>query len=81
MGKQTAIRLSDDIDQRLKFLASRTGRTVTYYMREAITKHLDDLEDIYLAKQALQRLEDGEDYVMTSEEFWHGVENKVSGEG
>ncbi len=75
MGKQTAIRLSDEIDQRLKNLASRTGRTVTYYMREAITTHIDDLEDIYLAEQALERLRDGKDRVLTSDEFWNGLED------
>ena len=32
-----------------------TGRTKTFYAREAILKHLEDLEDIYLATQRLQR--------------------------
>ena len=81
MGKQTAIRLSDDLNERLVNLAKQTGRTVTYYMREAIATHIDDLEDIYLAEQALGRLRDGKDRVMTSEEFWDGLENKVSGIG
>jgi hypothetical protein len=30
--------------------ARRTGRTKTYYVREAIVKHLGDLEDLYLAQ-------------------------------
>ncbi|WP_143695705.1 type II toxin-antitoxin system RelB family antitoxin, partial [Wohlfahrtiimonas chitiniclastica] len=41
-----AIRLPDDIEARLTALADQTGRTKTYYAREA---HLDDLEDYYLA--------------------------------
>ncbi|WP_195759503.1 ribbon-helix-helix domain-containing protein [Spiribacter sp. 2438] len=46
MSKQTAVRLSDETYQRLQVLSAQTGRTVTYYIREAIEGHLDDLEDI-----------------------------------
>ena len=50
-----AIRLDPEIEKRLERLAKRTGRTKTFYARAAILEHLDDLEDIYLAKQRLQR--------------------------
>ncbi len=30
----------------------RTGRTKTFYVREAILEHLEDLEDRYLAESA-----------------------------
>lgn len=50
-----AIRLDPDIESRLERLSKKTGRTKTFYAREAILKHLDDLEDIYLATQRLQR--------------------------
>ena len=49
-----AIRLPVEIENRLQGLADRTGRTKTYYAREAILRHLEDLEDTYLA---LERLE------------------------
>lgn len=48
-----AIRLDPEIEKRLERLAKRTGRTKTFYAREAILEHLDDLEDIYLASQRL----------------------------
>jgi RHH-type rel operon transcriptional repressor/antitoxin RelB len=48
-----AIRLPPDVEQRLEALARATGRTKTYYAREAILEHLDDLEDLYLAEQRL----------------------------
>ena len=48
-----AIRLPSDIEERLERLARATGRTKTYYAREAILEHLDDLEDLYLAEQRL----------------------------
>jgi len=47
-----AIRLPAAIEKRLERLAKRTGRTKTYYAREAIIERLDDLERIYLAEQA-----------------------------
>ena len=50
-----AIRLDPEIERRLERLAEKTGRTKTFYAREAILEHLDDLEDIYLASERLKR--------------------------
>jgi RHH-type rel operon transcriptional repressor/antitoxin RelB len=50
-----AIRLDPEIENRLALLAKKTGRTKTFYAREAILQHLDDLEDIYLASKRLDR--------------------------
>ena len=49
MKKMLAIRLPEDIDQRLESLAERTGRTKTWYAREAILRHLEDMEETYIA--------------------------------
>ena len=53
MTKQTAIRLPDETYARLQALSARTGRTVTFYIREAVEEHLQDIEDLYAAEQAL----------------------------
>ena len=45
-----AIRLPDEIEERLNNLASETGRTKTALAREAILEYIDDLEDYYLAE-------------------------------
>ncbi len=50
-----ALRLSPEIEERLDRLAQKTGRTKSYYAREAILEHLEDLEDTYLALQRLER--------------------------
>lgn len=50
--KQTAVRLPETTYNRLQVLAARTGRTATFYIREAIEQHLEDLEDLYTAEQA-----------------------------
>jgi RHH-type transcriptional regulator, rel operon repressor / antitoxin RelB len=60
MAKQTAVRLPDETYERLQALAARTGRTATFYIRQAIEEHLEDLEDIYLAERVLEGIERGE---------------------
>jgi RHH-type rel operon transcriptional repressor/antitoxin RelB len=50
-----AIRLDPELERRLSDLAKRTGRTKTFYAREAIEEHLDELEDIYLALDRIEK--------------------------
>ena len=63
-----AIRLPADIEHRLEALAEATGRTKTFYAREAIVAHMDDLEDIYLAERRLEDLRAGRTRTFTLEE-------------
>ena len=69
MSKQTAIRIPDETYDRLQALAVRTGRTSTFYIRQAIETHLDDLEDIYKAELVLERRQRGEGRTLTLEEM------------
>ncbi|AEJ03219.1 CopG-like domain-containing protein DNA-binding [Nitrosomonas sp. Is79A3] len=50
-----AIRLPEEIEHGLAELAAKTGRTKTYYVREAILEHLDELEEKYLAVDRLEK--------------------------
>jgi RHH-type rel operon transcriptional repressor/antitoxin RelB len=50
-----AIRLPDEIEQRLSALAIETGRTKTALAREAILEYIDDLEDYHLAEARARR--------------------------
>ncbi len=50
-----AIRLPEDIERRLAKLAEKTGRTKTFYARQAIETHLEELEDTYLAAPRVKR--------------------------
>lgn len=59
-----AIRLPLAVEKRLEKLARRTGRTKTFYVREAILQHLEDLEDLYLAEAALESIRSGEDRII-----------------
>lgn len=48
-----SLRLPEPVAARLTALAQQTGRSKTYYMLQAIARHLDELEDIYPAEQRL----------------------------
>ncbi len=48
-----AIRLPPEIEKRLATLSKKTGRTKTFYAREAIMNYIEDLEDSYAAEKAL----------------------------
>jgi RHH-type rel operon transcriptional repressor/antitoxin RelB len=50
-----ALRLPREIEQRLDALAKKTGRSKSYYAREAILLHIEDIEDTYLARRRRQR--------------------------
>ena len=63
-----AIRLPESIEKRLEKLAKRTGRTKTFYVREAILQHLEDLEDLYLAERSLDRIRSGEESTISLED-------------
>ncbi len=68
----TSIRLTPEIEQRLRNLASETGRSKAYYLRELINNGLDDLDDLddledledyYLAERISERVRKGEEKI------------------
>ncbi len=70
-----SLRPDKNIERRLNFLAKETGRTKTFYVREAIENHLDDMEDIYLANKAYEELQKGNDELISHEDFWNDLGN------
>lgn len=76
--KPVALRLPDEVAQRLTRLADRTGRSKTFYMIEAIREHLDDLEDLYLAEQRLIDIQAGKSRTVPLEEVieLYGLESR-----
>ena len=59
----TSVRLAQETEQRLDFLASNTGRTKAYYLREIIEQGIEDMEDYYLAANVLERVRKGQEQV------------------
>lgn len=72
-----ALRLPPEIEERLAALAKATGRSKSYYAREAILQHLDDLEDVYLAERELEELRAGRSETRPLEEVMkqYGLED------
>lgn len=71
----TSIRLSPEIEERLAALSARTSRSKSYYLREIIERGLEDVEDYYLAEETSERIRRGEEEVLSSEEFWRGLDD------
>lgn len=63
-----ALRLPPEIEKRLDALAKATGRSKSFYVREALLEHLEDMEDAYLAAATLERVRLGKERVFTTEE-------------
>lgn len=62
----TSIRLELGVEERLNFLATKTGRTKAFYLRELITRGIEDLEDYYLAADILERVRKDEEEILSS---------------
>ena len=58
-----SIQLSPETEQRLALLASQTGRTKAFYLREIIDRGLEDIKDYYLAADVLERIRKGREQV------------------
>jgi RHH-type rel operon transcriptional repressor/antitoxin RelB len=58
LAMTVTVRLSAEEERRLETLAQRTGRTKSYYVRQAIQAHLEDLEDAYAGDEALRNFEE-----------------------
>jgi RHH-type rel operon transcriptional repressor/antitoxin RelB len=62
----TSVRLSPDLEERLTRLATKTGRTKAFYLRQIVEQGLSEMEDYYLAAETLQRVRSGEEKVYSS---------------
>ena len=65
-----SIRLSPEDEERLDALARNTGRSKTFYVREAIREHLDDLEERYWADRVIRDWEASGRKSRPADELW-----------
>ncbi len=68
MTHPLSIRLEKALDVRLERLAKVTGRTKSFYVRQAIVDQIQDLEDAYLARKVVARVTAGKERVIALEE-------------
>ncbi|MCY3853417.1 MAG: DUF6290 family protein [Gammaproteobacteria bacterium] len=64
----TSIRLPLETEQRLDRLASQTGRTKAYYLREIIEHGIEEMEDYYLAADVLERIRKTQERVHSADD-------------
>ncbi|MDF1569518.1 MAG: type II toxin-antitoxin system VapB family antitoxin [Spirochaetaceae bacterium] len=72
-----AVRVSQEVEERLARLAKLTGRTKTFYVREALEEHLDELEEIYLAEHVLEEIRSGKEEMVSLDSLIakHGLDD------
>jgi RHH-type rel operon transcriptional repressor/antitoxin RelB len=64
-----ALRLPEEIESRLNALAERTGRTKSFYARQAIIEYLGDIEAQYWDDQVIRRWESSDKQTISADEF------------
>ena len=69
-----SIRLPEEIDTRLERLAEEADQTKSDYAREAILEKIEEMEDLQLAGQVMERVRKGEDGVLSSEQMWRELD-------
>lgn len=55
------VRIPESLARRYDDLAARTGRSKTFYLRQAIESHIEDLEDAFLGMAVMERVRRGEE--------------------
>jgi RHH-type rel operon transcriptional repressor/antitoxin RelB len=72
-SKPIAVRLPLDLEARLAALASKTGRTTTFYVRAAVEAYLDELEEHYWAHEALVKWQSEGKKSRPIDELWNNL--------
>lgn len=64
-----SIRLDDELDARLERMVRLTGRSKSFYVKQAIEDQIQDLEDLYLARRVSKRVAEGRERSIPLEEL------------
>lgn len=73
------VRLPENIERRLDRLARETGRTKSFFVREALLRYLDEVEDTLEAEETLSRVREGKERVFSSEEVGKMLDGEERG--
>jgi RHH-type rel operon transcriptional repressor/antitoxin RelB len=65
-----ALRLPVELEERLSDLARRTGRTKSFYARQAIIEYIDDMEEHLWAEKIIAEWEASDKHTIPAEELW-----------
>jgi RHH-type rel operon transcriptional repressor/antitoxin RelB len=73
------VRLDPEMEERLKRLAKDTGRSKSYYVKQAIENYLEDKEDYLLALAVLEKNEPRKSITEVRKEL--GLEHRINTNG
>lgn len=68
MTVATSVKLSDETGAKLDRLAARTGRSKSFYLREAVERHIDELVREYELIETAQNLRSGRERTYSIDE-------------
>lgn len=68
-----SVRIEDVLGERLERLAQDTHRSKSFYVKEALMKYMDNLEDIYIAEKRLEDLRAGRETLISSQDMWQDL--------
>ena len=69
MTRSISVRLDSEISERLNILSELTGRSKSYYIKEAVEQRLDEMELIYLAQSRSENLRSEKSHTVSWEEL------------
>lgn len=70
-----AVRLNPETEKRLADLAKRTGRSKSFYARAAIERHIEDLEDHFLAEEVMKTYDPAENIPLSELKRLYGLDD------
>ena len=71
-----AIRIKPELEKRLAILAERTGRTKSFYARAALEEYIEDLEDHFLAEEAMKTYDPAENITLAELKRLYGLDDR-----
>ena len=74
--KMCNVRIPEAIVKRYDELAARTGRTRTFYLRQAIEDHIEDIEDAFASAAVMERVRRSEEELVSLAVWEKGLENR-----
>jgi RHH-type rel operon transcriptional repressor/antitoxin RelB len=63
-----AVRLDSEMEQELERLAKETGRSKSFYVKEALAQYLADVKDYYDAQDTLNNIKIGKEKTLSSKQ-------------
>ena len=69
--------IPEDLFKRAEAAAADAGISIRQFILEALLEAVEDSEDSKAAADAMRRIESGEEDVISAEEFWRDLDDRV----